>query len=159
MEAESESAPRRLTVMRKWLSPGYLVPWAIIIAVGVMVVLANSREEARARRAFPSTPALGAPGAPAVSREGLERGCRHGGAPAAAGRYPQRCCLPRVAAPVRVTGTRGHVPAEACQEALRERRPQWRDQMPAVCTCRSTFGSDRRGERSRAARPTINHMG
>jgi tetratricopeptide (TPR) repeat protein len=38
-----------------------------------MVVLANSREEAGARRASPSMPALGAPGAPAVSREGLER--------------------------------------------------------------------------------------
>lgn len=59
--------------MRKWLSPDYLVPCAIIIAVGVMVVLANSREEARDRRSSFSAPALGAPGAPAVSREGLER--------------------------------------------------------------------------------------
>jgi tetratricopeptide (TPR) repeat protein len=59
--------------MRKWLSTDYLVPCAIIIAVGVMVVLANGREEERDRRSSFSMPALGAQGAPAVSREGLER--------------------------------------------------------------------------------------
>lgn len=59
--------------MRKWLNPNDLVPCAIIIAVMVMVAVANSRDEGRTRQSPFSAPPLGAPGAPATSREGLER--------------------------------------------------------------------------------------
>jgi tetratricopeptide (TPR) repeat protein len=56
--------------MRRLLTPSIVVPSAIIAAVVVMVVPANIREGRRNRR--PSVvPALGAPGAPSTSREGL----------------------------------------------------------------------------------------
>lgn len=59
--------------MRRWLDPDFLVPCAIIAAVAAMVAAANVRESARSRRPVTSAPALGAPGAPPASREGLGR--------------------------------------------------------------------------------------
>ena len=59
--------------MRKLLTPSTIVPCAIIAAVVTMVISANIREGRRSRRPFTTAAALGMPGAPATTREGLER--------------------------------------------------------------------------------------
>lgn len=59
------------SVMRKLFTPSTIVPCAIIAAVVAMVVAANVREGRRSRRPFTSAPALGMPGAPSTTQEGL----------------------------------------------------------------------------------------
>ena len=58
--------------MRRLLTPSTLVPCAIMAAVIAVVVSANIREGRRSRRPS-AVPALGTPGAPSTSREGLAR--------------------------------------------------------------------------------------
>lgn len=58
--------------MRRLLTPSTVVPTIIVAAVAVLVVTANVREGRRDRRPFSTAPALGAPGAPATTREGLD---------------------------------------------------------------------------------------
>ena len=58
---------------RRIFTASTIVPCAIIAAVVAMVVAANVREGRRSRRPSTSAPALGMPGAPATTREGLER--------------------------------------------------------------------------------------
>lgn len=59
--------------MRKLFTPSTIVPCAIIAAVIGMVVSANIREGRPSRRPFTTAAALGMPGAPATTREGLEQ--------------------------------------------------------------------------------------
>jgi tetratricopeptide (TPR) repeat protein len=59
--------------MRRLLTPSTSVPLVIIASVIAMVVSANIREGRRARRPFTTAPALGGPGAPTTTREGLAR--------------------------------------------------------------------------------------
>ena len=59
--------------MRRLLQRHAIVPAAIIAAVAAMIVTANIRDARRSRRHHTAAPPLGAPGAPATSREQLER--------------------------------------------------------------------------------------
>src|SRR5207253_11255686 len=71
LEAQSESAGA--VMMRRFLSPSLAAPVAIVAALAAIVVTANIREGRRSARPFTKAPALGAPGAPATSRAGLEQ--------------------------------------------------------------------------------------
>jgi tetratricopeptide (TPR) repeat protein len=59
--------------MRRLITPSTVVPCAIIAVVIAMVVSANIREGRSQGRPSTALPALGAPGAPATSRAGLDR--------------------------------------------------------------------------------------
>ncbi len=59
--------------MRRLLTPSTSVPCVIIAAVIAMVVSANIREGRREPAALHDVSALGAPGAPSTTREGLAR--------------------------------------------------------------------------------------
>ena len=59
--------------MRRFIQPSYLAPSLIIAAVFMMVAYANWRDAARSRERHTVARPLGTPGAPATSREALDR--------------------------------------------------------------------------------------